>query len=99
MLFFASPDRPRVEPSIDYPPSKTVDIVDDYHGALPPFMPVRRILEEPLIVNGAGNKAERERRLPTSQRESPRVIDFTIQIHGIDAPAVIPDSCPCAENG
>lgn len=32
MLFFAAPDRLRAEPPLDYPPSKTVDIIDDYHG-------------------------------------------------------------------
>ncbi len=38
-------------------------VQQDPYGALPPFMPVRRILEEPLIVNRAGNKIERERRI------------------------------------
>ncbi len=38
-------------------------IQQDPYGALAPFMPVRRILEEPLIVNGAGGKAERGRRI------------------------------------
>jgi peptide/nickel transport system ATP-binding protein len=38
-------------------------VQQDPYGALPPFMSVRRILEEPLIVNGAASKAERERRI------------------------------------
>ncbi|HWP56778.1 MAG TPA: ABC transporter ATP-binding protein [Candidatus Acidoferrales bacterium] len=38
-------------------------VQQDPYGALPPFMTVRRILEEPLIVNRAGNKRERERRI------------------------------------
>jgi peptide/nickel transport system ATP-binding protein len=38
-------------------------VQQDPYGALPPFMSVRRILEEPLIVNEAGSKAERERRI------------------------------------
>jgi peptide/nickel transport system ATP-binding protein len=38
-------------------------VQQDPYGALPPFMPVRRILEEPLIVNDAGRKTERERRI------------------------------------
>ncbi len=38
-------------------------VQQDPFGALPPFMPVRRILEEPLIVNGVRDRAERERRV------------------------------------
>jgi peptide/nickel transport system ATP-binding protein len=38
-------------------------VQQDPYGALPPFMPVRRILEEPLIVNNFGSKTERERRI------------------------------------
>lgn len=38
-------------------------VQQDPYGALPPFMSVHRILEEPLLINGVGNKAERERRV------------------------------------
>jgi peptide/nickel transport system ATP-binding protein len=38
-------------------------VQQDPYGALPPFMPVRRILEEPLIVNRAARKTEREERI------------------------------------
>jgi peptide/nickel transport system ATP-binding protein len=38
-------------------------VQQDPYGALPPFMSVRRILEEPLIVNDVGSKTERERRI------------------------------------
>jgi peptide/nickel transport system ATP-binding protein len=38
-------------------------VQQDPYGALPPFMNVGRILEEPLIVNGAGDKSERQRRI------------------------------------
>src|SRR5215831_2703947 len=38
-------------------------VQQDPYGALPPFMNVRRILEEPLIVNGAGSGTERQRRI------------------------------------
>jgi peptide/nickel transport system ATP-binding protein len=38
-------------------------VQQDPFGALPPFMSVRRILEEPLIVNGVKNRHERERRV------------------------------------
>lgn len=38
-------------------------IQQDPYGALPPFMNVHQILEEPLIINGVKNKSERERRL------------------------------------
>jgi len=38
-------------------------VQQDPYGALPPFMNVRRILEEPLIVNRLGGRAERERRI------------------------------------
>ena len=37
-------------------------IQQDPYGALPPFMNVRRILEEPLIVGGVRDKTERELR-------------------------------------
>jgi peptide/nickel transport system ATP-binding protein len=38
-------------------------VQQDPYGALPPFMSVRRILEEPLIINTTGSKTERERRV------------------------------------
>lgn len=38
-------------------------VQQDPYGALPPFMGVQRILEEPLLINGVGNKAQRERRV------------------------------------
>jgi peptide/nickel transport system ATP-binding protein len=37
-------------------------VQQDPYGALPPFMDVRRILSEPLIVHGVGDKAKREQR-------------------------------------
>ena len=37
-------------------------VQQDPYGALPPFMDVRRILHEPLIVHGVRDRAERERR-------------------------------------
>ncbi len=38
-------------------------VQQDPFGALPPFMDVRRILAEPLIVHGVRSRAERERRI------------------------------------
>ncbi len=38
-------------------------VQQDPYGALPPFMDVRRLLHEPLIIHGVRNKAERERRV------------------------------------
>ena len=38
-------------------------VQQDPYGALPPFMSVRRILEEPLIVNGVRSRTERDRRI------------------------------------
>lgn len=38
-------------------------VQQDPYGALPPFMNVRRILEEPLIINGIKRPEEREERL------------------------------------
>lgn len=38
-------------------------VQQDPYGALPPFMNVRRILEEPLIINGVKDPKERERRI------------------------------------
>jgi peptide/nickel transport system ATP-binding protein len=38
-------------------------VQQDPYGALPPFMNVQRILEEPLIINKVKNRAEREGRV------------------------------------
>ena len=38
-------------------------VQQDPYGALPPFMNVRRILEEPMIINGVRDKDAREKRL------------------------------------
>ncbi len=38
-------------------------VQQDPYGALPPFMSVHRILEEPLIINGMKSKADREQRI------------------------------------
>ena len=38
-------------------------VQQDPFGALPPFMPIQRILEEPMIVNGISDKEERLRRI------------------------------------
>jgi peptide/nickel transport system ATP-binding protein len=38
-------------------------VQQDPYGALPPFMTVQRILEEPLIVNGVKDSAERNQRI------------------------------------
>jgi peptide/nickel transport system ATP-binding protein len=38
-------------------------VQQDPYGALPPFMSVQRILEEPMIINGIKNRAEREQRI------------------------------------
>ncbi|MGQ9599571.1 MAG: ABC transporter ATP-binding protein [Anaerolineae bacterium] len=38
-------------------------VQQDPYGALPPFMSVRRILEEPLIINGVKDATERQARI------------------------------------
>lgn len=38
-------------------------VQQDPYGALPPFMSVRKMLDEPLVINGVRRKAERERRI------------------------------------
>jgi peptide/nickel transport system ATP-binding protein len=38
-------------------------VQQDPYGALPPFMSIQRILEEPLIINGVKDPAEREERI------------------------------------
>jgi peptide/nickel transport system ATP-binding protein len=38
-------------------------VQQDPFGALPPFMTIQRILEEPLIINGVGDKEERLERI------------------------------------
>ncbi len=38
-------------------------VQQDPYGALPPFMNLRRILLEPMVINGIGTKREREERI------------------------------------
>jgi peptide/nickel transport system ATP-binding protein len=44
-------------------------VQQDPYGALPPFMSVQRILEEPMVINGVKSKAEREQRLRSVMEE------------------------------
>ncbi len=44
-------------------------VQQDPYGALPPFMNIHRILEEPLIVGGVKDKDERTRRVRTAMEE------------------------------
>lgn len=44
-------------------------VQQDPFGALPPFMTVARILEEPLIVNGVKDRAERQARIHRALEE------------------------------
>src|SRR5512135_16429 len=44
-------------------------VQQDPYGALPPFMSVQRILEEPLIVGGVRNKEERIQRVRKAMEE------------------------------
>lgn len=44
-------------------------VQQDPYGALPPFMDVRRILAEPLIVNGVTSRKERETRIREALEE------------------------------
>ncbi len=44
-------------------------VQQDPFGALPPFMTIQRILEEPLIINGVKDKEERLRRIEKTLEE------------------------------
>jgi peptide/nickel transport system ATP-binding protein len=44
-------------------------VQQDPYGALPPFMTIQRILEEPLIVGGVKNREERDQRVRKSMEE------------------------------
>lgn len=44
-------------------------VQQDPFGALPPFMTIQRILEEPLIINGVSDKQERLRRISKTLEE------------------------------
>ncbi len=48
---------------LDWYRSKVGYIQQDPYGALPPFMTVRRILEEPMVINGIKDEKEREKRI------------------------------------
>ena len=49
--------------------SKVGYIQQDPYGAMPPFMTVERILEEPMIVNGISDRAERLERIRRALEE------------------------------
>lgn len=49
--------------------SKVGYVQQDPFGALPPFMDIRRILEEPLIINGVKDRVEREARIQKAMEE------------------------------
>lgn len=51
-------------------------VQQDPYGALPPFMTVQRILEEPLTVSGVKNKAERLERIHRALAE--------VKLHPVD---------------
>jgi peptide/nickel transport system ATP-binding protein len=51
-------------------------VQQDPFGALPPFMSVSRILQEPLIINGVKNRAEREARVRKVMEE--------VKLHPVD---------------
>jgi peptide/nickel transport system ATP-binding protein len=51
-------------------------VQQDPYGALPPFMTVERILEEPLIIGGVKDKAEREARIRKTMEE--------VKMHPVD---------------
>jgi peptide/nickel transport system ATP-binding protein len=44
-------------------------VQQDPYGALPPFLSVQRILEEPLIINGVRSRAAREERIQKALEE------------------------------
>ena len=44
-------------------------VQQDPYGALAPFLSVERILEEPLVINGVKDKAEREQRIRKAMEE------------------------------
>ncbi len=44
-------------------------VQQDPYGALPPFLDIRRILAEPLIVHGIRNRQEQERRIDAALEE------------------------------
>jgi peptide/nickel transport system ATP-binding protein len=44
-------------------------VQQDPYGALPPFMSIHRILEEPMIINGIKSKTEREQRIHSVMEE------------------------------
>jgi peptide/nickel transport system ATP-binding protein len=44
-------------------------VQQDPYGALPPFMSVQRILEEPMVINGIGRKVERLQRIRDVMQE------------------------------
>jgi peptide/nickel transport system ATP-binding protein len=51
-------------------------VQQDPYGALPPFMKIQKILEEPLIISGMKNKAERLERI--------RKVMSEVKLHPVD---------------
>ena len=69
VLFAGKPlDRLRAEEMRRYR-SQVGYVQQDPYGALPPFMNVRRILGEPLVINKVRGKTERERRIREALEE------------------------------
>lgn len=56
-------DGKRLDGALQWYRSQVGYVQQDPYGALPPFMSVRRILEEPLRINRLGSRAEREQRI------------------------------------
>ncbi|HAZ27952.1 TPA: oligopeptide ABC transporter ATP-binding protein, partial [Candidatus Acetothermia bacterium] len=62
-IFFAGRKRDRRGKSLAWLRSQVGFVQQDPYGALPPFLNVRRILEEPMLVNKFGTAAGREERI------------------------------------
>ncbi len=69
-VIFAGHDLARLSPArMKWYRAQVGFVQQDPFGALPPFMTVARILEEPLIVNGVKDRAERQARIHRALEE------------------------------
>lgn len=63
ILFEGKPINALTAPEMQWYRSQVGYVQQDPFGALPPFMKIQRILEEPLIIHGMTNKHDRDERI------------------------------------
>jgi peptide/nickel transport system ATP-binding protein len=69
VIFDGQPTSTLKGPQMKWYRSQVGYVQQDPFGALPPFMTIQRILEEPLLINGVRSRAERDARIVRALEE------------------------------